>query len=157
MSWILAGIFVSFLASWKVGLAFIAVLALALWLVPVKKEWKSPDAEEIFNLAVEATAALEQGLELLNNHPYSCGPGIAWFDGVFVYDDVQDGVIDPPEEGNDRSSARSGERREFTDREKFTFWFSKLLAANVGQPEQHALSYEGVKKSVGYFRKQRKK
>ena len=144
-------LFLVFVYSWKIGLGVVALFSLAAWLSThidlSKLQSKASSVEEAETLAKRAIALFKQGMQLgTPAHPYYCGRDIGYVDGVFVVDDVHDGVFYLE---RDSKSFYPG-HLEFQDEAAFFQWLcAELLKPQV--LDETAFSYARVKKAVDDF------
>jgi hypothetical protein len=76
-------------------------------------------------LAAAVADRLEQGETLANNHPYYCGVGLRFAEGIYVYDEVLDGHLPAVEQQASAYWAEPpNQRREFGTREEFVAWLA---------------------------------
>jgi hypothetical protein len=138
--------------SWRLAMA-IAGVAVVLGVIILKfvpdAPPKFPTPEEAEKLAQEAASLLEQGMRIADSHPYYCGVGIVCIEGLFIYDVVQDGEIDPP-----GMRYQNADRREFADRNEFIQWLTQRL---VSQPldisSSDEISFTRVQQTISSHRK----
>lgn len=108
---------------------------------------KTPSTNQLKELAVETADALEKGMWVGESHAYYCGEGLEFFNGIFVYDSVQDGMISAP--GTDLYESRL--RREFNNREKFVSWLEEKLLTTPYDFQSRDITYQRLRKCVDCF------
>lgn len=115
---------------WQVAAGYVVflicgcALLLALDSKPSKPQ-KPPSRDSTKKLAREVALLLEHGMRIVDVHRDACGEGLAYIDGTYIFDDVQDGIIDPPGQFYHYNDTRI----EFSDKESFIQWLDDRLAS----------------------------
>lgn len=134
----------------RVGLfvACLAVLAGAVVLGLRSKTRHVLTLDEARALAHEATDLLQRGLRVADTHAYYCGMGLAWVDGTFIYDAVQDGEL----ASSDQVMFHGSRRRQFQGPEQFCEWLAAELLKHPPGPTSE-ISYWRLKSHVDAFKR----